>query len=457
VTTSRDVRVWNIQVKVSPTTKKKSYNVRWTVSGREMSKAFSSRALADNFRTDLKKAIHAGEAFDLATGLPESLAPKAIGETWLAFVKRYVKMKWPDAASKSRVGMSESLVAVTAALVADLPGKPEDAVLRLALRDQLDPGCQTRPEADAADALRWLEDASLPLASLADTQVVRIGVEALSLKLDGTAAAASTRRRKRAVFYNVLEYAIELELLEHNPIDRLRVKSRRKQVVEAVDRRVVANPRQIRACLVALENVGQRKEKRGVRLKAYFGCLYYAALRPGEALGLRAVDCELPETGWGRLTVQESRPEAGKRWTDSGEAHDRRGLKHRPEADTRPVPIPPELVGLLRWHLDTFGTAPDGRLFRSRTNGVVGSSSYTKIWREARLAALSPAEAASILARRPYDLRHGGVSLWLNAGVPAPEVAARAGHSVDVLLKVYAKCIDGEEHVVNARIDQALR
>ncbi len=35
------------------------------------------------------------------------------------------------------------------------------------------------------------------------------------------------------------------------------------------------------------------------------------------------------------------------------------------------------------------------------------------------------------------------VSLWLNAGVPATEVADRAGHSVDVLLKRYAKCIDG--------------
>jgi hypothetical protein len=48
------------------------------------------------------------------------------------------------------------------------------------------------------------------------------------------------------------------------------------------------------------------------------------------------------------------------------------------------------------------------------------------------------------------------VSLWLNAGVPAPEVAERAGHSVDVLLKVYAKCVDGQEKTVNDRIDAAL-
>ncbi|WP_369252957.1 hypothetical protein [Streptomyces sp. R41] len=28
------------------------------------------------------------------------------------------------------------------------------------------------------------------------------------------------------------------------------------------------------------------------------------------------------------------------------------------------------------------------------------------------------------------------------SGVPEPEVAAREGHSVDVLLKIYAKCVD---------------
>jgi hypothetical protein len=35
-------------------------------------------------------------------------------------------------------------------------------------------------------------------------------------------------------------------------------------------------------------------------------------------------------------------------------------------------------------------------------------------------------------------------------------VAERAGHSVEVLLKVYAKCIDGDARVMNERIDKAL-
>jgi integrase len=40
-------------------------------------------------------------------------------------------------------------------------------------------------------------------------------------------------------------------------------------------------------------------------------------------------------------------------------------------------------------------------------------------------------------SRRAYDLRHAAASLWLNAGVPATEVARRLGHSVKVLLTVY--------------------
>jgi hypothetical protein len=47
--------------------------------------------------------------------------------------------------------------------------------------------------------------------------------------------------------------------------------------------------------------------------------------------------------------------------------------------------------------------------------------------------------------------------LWLNAGVPAPEIAERAGHSVEVLLGVYAKCLDDGQAVANKRIDATLR
>ncbi|HJY66150.1 MAG TPA: hypothetical protein VJ254_05445, partial [Streptosporangiaceae bacterium] len=40
--------------------------------------------------------------------------------------------------------------------------------------------------------------------------------------------------------------------------------------------------------------------------------------------------------------------------------------------------------------------------------------------------------------KRPYDLRHSGITWRLNSGVPATEVAAWAEHSVEMLMRVYA-------------------
>ena len=58
--------------------------------------------------------------------------------------------------------------------------------------------------------------------------------------------------------------------------------------------------------------------------------------------------------------------------------------------------------------------------------------------------------------KRPYDLRHSGVTWRLNSGVPAAEVAAWAGHSVEMLTRVYARCVVGLEGVWIDRMDQAL-
>ncbi|MFE2532541.1 hypothetical protein [Streptomyces sp. NPDC059371] len=120
------------------------------------------------------------------------------------------------------------------------------------------------------------------------------------------------------------------------------------------------------------------------------------------------------------------------------------------------MPIPPPLVRLLREHLKEFGTVKDGRLFFTVRGNEMPASSYLRAWKQARELGLVPDQVSSVLAFRLYDLRHAGVSQWLNSGVPALRAAARAGHSVDVLLKIYAKCIDGQEQEMNDRIMQGL-
>src|SRR5215475_3543900 len=82
---------------------------------------------------------------------------------------------------------------------------------------------------------------------------------------------------------------------------------------------------------------------RGQRLAAFFGCLYYAALRPEEAIDRRRDEnlISLPATGWGEMRLTNAQPRSGTRWTDSGRSRERRALKHRADGETRLVPIHP--------------------------------------------------------------------------------------------------------------------
>ncbi|MER6176041.1 tyrosine-type recombinase/integrase [Streptosporangium sp. NPDC001681] len=450
--TSYDVKFFEISRNKS--SKTPSYVVRWAVARKRSSKTYRTKALAESFLSDLRQAAKRGEAFDIESGLPLSMIKAKNARTVLEFVAAFIEMKWPHAAAKSRDSMSDALATVLPSLTKDRPGRPDVEIMRTVLRKHLLLPESKRAEIspEMAQAARWLQSASLDLTALNDAKTVRLALDALALRLDGKAAAPNTIARKRAVFHTVLEYAVELEELDANPLHKVTWKP--PKVTETIDPRVAVNPRQAQELLTMVTYVGGRG--RGRRLMALFACMYYAALRPAEAVGLRLQDCHLPPKGWGRLTVDVSRPEVNTHWTDSGDAHEERGLKHRGRADVRPVPIPPELVAILREHIKEYGTGADGRIFRSERGGVIASTAYTEVWQEARKLAFTPAQVASPLARRPYDLRHAAVSLWLNAGVSAPDVAERAGHSVDVLLRVYAKCLDGHKDLANQRIGDAL-
>ena len=76
---------------------------------------------------------------------------------------------------------------------------------------------------------------------------------------------------------------------------------------------------------------------------------------------------------------------------------------------------------------------PTGPTEAAGRGQVVAYTAISDVWAQARTLALTP----SPLAGRRYDLRRAAVSLWLNEGLPATEVAERAGHGVQVLLRVH--------------------
>ncbi len=248
----------------------------------------------------------------------------------------------------------------------------------------------------------------------------------------------------------MINTAVEKGHFAENPLNGLRWNA--PAVNEEVDPAAVPNPAQVARLLAAVA----QQRGRGPHLEAFFGCLYYAAMRPAEVIHLRLEQCHLPETGWGLLNLSGGVVTAGKEWTDDGTVHEVHSLKRRAATATRPVPIPPQFVHLLRAHIERFGVAPDGRLFRNQAGNYVDPSAYGTTWARARKYVLTRMELSSGLAKRPYDLRHAGISFWLYSGVDPAECARRAGQSIEVLFRHYAKFLDGVREQANRLIEQSM-
>jgi integrase len=454
MTTSHDVRIWAIEPYKGK--HKTTYRVRWLVEKRKFGEQFAGSALADSFRSQLVTAARKGEAFDTETGLPMSMQHKQATPTmtWYEFACAYADMKWPDSSPKYRKSLAESLTRITIAMVRDDVAIEDGKAMRSALMTAFNK--KARSDAmtvQTAERLRIVETGTREVSELADPEVLRAVLGALDVNLDGKRAAANTVRIRRTALGDAVSFAIEKKLLTANPLKEVKTK-KRNYALKEVDPRCVPNPMQARLLLAAVESIG----KQGRPLVAFFAVMYYAGLRPEEACALKKADLSIPEKGWGDLHLGRARPEIGEEWTDSGEASEEGPLKHRAEQVERPVPCPPMLTAILHDHLARFGTAPDGRLFRgARGGGRVASTVYGRVWATARELVFTDEVAAGPLAKRPYDLRHACVSTWLSGGVEATRVAKWAGHSLAVLLKVYAKCLDGGEKTARDRAEQALR
>ncbi|MFC8506310.1 site-specific integrase [Streptomyces sp. NPDC057411] len=388
--------------------------------------------------------------------------------TWFEHATAYMLMKWPTAAAKHRASIAESLAIATAVFVTTTKGRPEARLLRKALYQYafravrgsdgaLLPRAVAEPVPEAVqDAQTWATRHSMKVSEAAKPESVRAAFAALSVLLNGKTAAENTASRKRMVLSNAFRYAVEERgLLDRHPF--LAVDWAAPQTSDEVDFRFVPGPRLARKLLDAVAAQGRR----GQHLETFFGSVYYAATRPGEAVALRETDFVLPPEAepeaWGEVHVHESHPEVGSGWTDTGKSHNERGLKHRARKTVRVVPIPPVFVRMVRRHITQFGVAADGRIFRAVNGGRATSNEYTEVWQAAREEVLTALELATELAEVPYSLRHAAISLWIKNVMDPAEAAYRAGHSLAVLYRFYAKILKGGSAAANRAVEQGLQ
>ena len=191
-----------------------------------------------------------GLDFDPLTGEPTAwnVQEPAI-VTWYQEATAYAVMKWPSLAAHPRASLAESLATVTPVLTR--PGarsRPDQRELRTALyQHAFNPARPADPGSAAAQILDWAQQASLPVGCLSEPAVLRTALEALTLRLDGSRAAANTIIHKRVVLHLALGYAAEAGLLPDNPLDSMTWHV--PQSSAALDPAVVAGPVQVGALL----------------------------------------------------------------------------------------------------------------------------------------------------------------------------------------------------------------
>jgi integrase len=421
---------------------KRRYYVKWRVDGRDRTRSFKTRVEADRYRSGLLSAVQDGQRFDPASGEPASWLEHSGAPTWWSWSQDWLALKWPQWSGHSRRSAVESLTLLTPLLVrGGAPRPPAD------LPDWLRTiGYRPRANPDGASAV-WLERWSIALHEI-QPPLIEAVLATVCSRADGGAVVPAVARRRRGTLGAVLRAAVRRELLATNPMDR--VEWRAPIGSMAIDVATVPAPVDIRAIV---DHVAALRSA-GARYAALFAVIGIAGMRPSEAIGLRVQDVELPPRGWGIAALRGAVTSPGTRYTGDGIVTESKGLKHRATDATREVPLSPELVRVLRDHLSRFEEV-DGRVFSNDGGRPPTATNYGPVWLRAR-AQLWP-EGHPLASATVYDLRHAAATMMLRAAVPPAEVARRLGHSVDVLMRVYAGVFDDERDRSNQLIDRAMK
>lgn len=425
----QEISIFSIQDRRSQATARKPWLVRWSIDGRQRSKAFRTKAEADRHRSRLLMAVERGEFFDPATGEPESWSPAEQPLSVFEWATRWLEEQWPEWQPRTRRSAIEALARfVLLAVHVDAPSPPRGC--RLAMQSALVPGGR----ADLPTAcLRWIERWSLRLDEL-DRALLADVDRQLGVGDGGQPLAASTASRFRKNARACVRRAVELDLLTSDPwppSPRGRTKRKMTRLRHKIDGRRLPDPATMARIIDAIAS--HQPASRTYQVMTAIS--YYGGLRPSEVVMLRRQALVLPQQGWGRIEVVEADIDLD----EPGE----------PKTGPRTVPIPPVLVAMLRRWIDEHDFAPGELLFRTRNGRIPTKSNWGRAWHRAlRHVGVPPL--------RVYDCRHAAATTWLKAGVPLGEVANRLGHSVETLVSTYVGALSGDEAVANARIDAVL-
>jgi integrase len=210
---------------------------------------------------------------------------------------------------------------------------------------------------------------------------------------DGQALAPSTAARYRKVAKACIRRAVELEILPSDPwppVSRGRAQRKAVRVKRSMDTRILPDPQTMVLAIDAIRS----HQPGSATYQVMTAVAYYAGLRPSEVVMLRGRALHLPDSGWGRIDVVE----ADVSFDEPGE----------PKTGRRSVPIPPQLVEILRGWVEEREIGLDALLFRTRNGSRPTASNWSRAYQRAlRRIGHHPL--------RVYDCRHAAATTWLKA------------------------------------------
>lgn len=414
------------------------YWARWRIDGRNRTRSFKTKGEAERLRSRLIVAQADGLRFDLASGYPIDWHKSTA--TWWSWSSEWLGLKWPQWAGNTRRSGAEALVAVTPSMVRPRAPKPPDGLkqwlLDVGYRPDLPDSVRTGRE------LAWLERWSIPLAELTPS-IMEKAIGVATTRQDGHPMAATTTRRRRNLIKSALDAAVRRDEVDINPMTKMEWRMPKRSV--EIDISVVPSV----ADIMDVYNHIAGLNSPGRRYAAFFATIGLSGMRPSEVAGLKVADLTLPDDGWGLARVRGAMTAPGTRYSGNNSVTQSKGLKHRAASDIREVPLAPSLVAILRRHLNCY--PPSALIFTNNVGAHITPHNYGKAWSRARSHLWPTPHPLS--GARAYDLRHSAATTMLSAGVNPAEVARRLGHSIDMLMRVYASVFADERERANQLMD----
>ena len=140
-------------------------------------------------------------------------------------------MKWPTLQPNSRRSLAAAMATVTEAMTAQKRRRPDQELCIKALLNwsfNRTARAAGNPPPQYAEAVAWVRTHSLKVSALNDPRTVRTAYDATLIAPSGKPYGVDTHRNKIKALTGAIRYAIELGLLDRNPLDRISTPRPRK-------------------------------------------------------------------------------------------------------------------------------------------------------------------------------------------------------------------------------------